>query len=228
MDHEVVPNPWQIFDWLLSLSWDHFSLHQRKIVKVTMEFEVPKDIFNGLHYPLARSNGFCVGSGKTCALVEKRPGPWHGSVIIKKLWKKKWRIDDEDKRMVKLDFNFFSQNYPFWAYGIKKIAHSFCGTWSLLLVHIWLTPSERSKGFVNWYLNKLEHGSWTFKSDHGKGHLPWSDFMIHGVHRPWKSMHARRAGANRSVYKFIGGKDLGIQQGTSVWIGLPKFALRCS
>jgi hypothetical protein len=42
MDHEVFPRPCTICDWLLNLSWDHFSLHQGKNVKVTMEFEVPK------------------------------------------------------------------------------------------------------------------------------------------------------------------------------------------
>jgi hypothetical protein len=26
----------------------------------------------------------------------------------------------------------------------------------------------------------MDHGSWTMK----KGHLPWSDFMVHGVNRP--------------------------------------------
>jgi hypothetical protein len=35
MDHEVVP-------WPLNSSWDHFGLHQRKHVKVTMEIDVPK------------------------------------------------------------------------------------------------------------------------------------------------------------------------------------------
>ena len=42
MDHEVVPRPGKICDWLLNSSQDHFSLHQGKNVGVTMEFEVPK------------------------------------------------------------------------------------------------------------------------------------------------------------------------------------------
>ena len=31
-----------------------------------------------------------------------------------------------------------------------------------------------------------------------------------------------RAGANQFVQWFLGGKGLGIQQGTSVWVGSPK------
>ena len=42
MDHDVVPRPCKICDWLLSSSWDHFGLHQGKNIIVIMEFEVPK------------------------------------------------------------------------------------------------------------------------------------------------------------------------------------------
>jgi hypothetical protein len=42
MDHEVVPQPCKTCDWLLNLSRDHFGLHQRQHVRVTMKFEVPK------------------------------------------------------------------------------------------------------------------------------------------------------------------------------------------
>jgi hypothetical protein len=42
MDHEVVLRPCKICDWLLNSTWDHFSLHQGKNVRVTMKFEVPK------------------------------------------------------------------------------------------------------------------------------------------------------------------------------------------
>ena len=42
MDHEVVPRPCKICDWLLNSSRDHVGLHLGKHVRVTMEFEVPK------------------------------------------------------------------------------------------------------------------------------------------------------------------------------------------
>ena len=32
----------------------------------------------------------------------------------------------------------------------------------------------------------------------------------------------RRAGVNQPIHWFLGGKGLGIQQGTSVWVGSPK------
>ena len=41
-DHEVVPRPCKICDWLLSPSHDHFVLHQGKKVRVTVETKVPK------------------------------------------------------------------------------------------------------------------------------------------------------------------------------------------
>ena len=54
----------------------------------------------------------------------------------------------EDKRMVGLDF--FSKLCPFGVYINKKNpTHLLFGAWSFLLVHIWFTPSEGSKGFVN-------------------------------------------------------------------------------
>ena len=51
---------------------------------------------------------------------------------------------------------------------------------SFLLVHIWFTPSEGSKGFVNWIFKKSDHGSWTVKSDHGI--KPFSMLWLYG---PW-------------------------------------------
>ena len=42
MDHEVFPGPCKNVDWLLNSFQNHFSLHQRKSVRVIMEVEVPK------------------------------------------------------------------------------------------------------------------------------------------------------------------------------------------
>ena len=42
MDHEVVPRPCKIYDWLLNSFQDDFGLHQEKNVRVTMEFQAPK------------------------------------------------------------------------------------------------------------------------------------------------------------------------------------------
>ena len=41
------------------------------------------------------------------------------------------------------------QRTLFWTNIKKKIAHPLFGAWSLLLVHIWYTPSEWPKGFKN-------------------------------------------------------------------------------
>jgi hypothetical protein len=72
----------------------------------------------------------------------------------------------EDKRMVKLHFFL---NFLF-GHILKESTHSFFGAWSFPLAHIWFTPSEGPKGFVNWYFGKSDHGSWTMETHH----LPWS------------------------------------------------------
>ena len=71
----------------------------------------------------------------------------------------------ENKRMVKLEL--FSQTALF-GHILRKTAHSLFGAWSFLLVHIQFTPSKEPKGFVNYFLKKSDHGSWTMKRDHGK------------------------------------------------------------
>ena len=65
---------------------------------------------------------------------------------------------------------------------------TFFGAWSFLLVHMWFTPSEGSKGCVNRFPKKsqtMEVGPQSQTME--KGHLPWSDFMVHGVNSPLMS-----------------------------------------
>ena len=74
----------------------------------------PKDIFEGLHHPLIWSNGFCGGRLKRGALVEKRKGPWEKNVVIINFqWNYFCEKEDEDKRMVKLDFEMISSKLLF-------------------------------------------------------------------------------------------------------------------
>ena len=76
----------------------------------------------------------------------------------------------EDKRVVKL-YSFQNQHFR----------HIFKNsTWSFLLVHIRFALSEGPKGFVNCFFEKSDHKCWTMK----KCHLPWLDFMVHGVNQP--------------------------------------------
>ena len=69
--------------WLLNSSPDHFGLHQGNNFTVTMQFGSPKDIFQGLHYPLTWSNGFCGGRGKRGALLGKDKGLWQRKIVKK-------------------------------------------------------------------------------------------------------------------------------------------------
>ena len=42
LDHEVVPGCRKSFAWMSNSSWDHFGLHHRKHIKVTIDVEVSK------------------------------------------------------------------------------------------------------------------------------------------------------------------------------------------
>ena len=53
--------------------------------------------------------------------------------------------EGEDKRMVKLDFDF--SIIPFRSI-YKKSTHSLLDAWPFHLVHIWFITSKRPKGFV--------------------------------------------------------------------------------
>ena len=82
----------------------------------------------------------------------------------------------EDKRMVKLDF---------FGHIFKNFSTFTFGAWPFFLVHIWFTPSEGPKGFVNRFIKISDHGCWATKSDHGKRlssilrfHVPWCKLSL--------------------------------------------------
>ena len=95
----------------------------------------------------------------------------------------KWKQEDKTSQDKKVNWmvqlKLFSIVLLLNIYS-KKSTHLLFGAWSFLLVHIWFTPSEGPKGFVNWFFKKLDHGSWTIKLEHGNFHLPY--VWIHG---PW-------------------------------------------
>ena len=85
----------------------------------------------------------------------------------------------DNKRTVKFDLFYFFK-ITFLGRVLKQPTHSLLGAWSFLLVHIWFTPSEEPKGFVNCFFKIWNHGTWTMKSDHEK--RPSSMVQLHG---PW-------------------------------------------
>jgi hypothetical protein len=60
--------------------WTSFGITsvytKEKIVRVTMDFELPKRHIQSSHCPLTSSNGFRGGGGKNNAMVEKGRDPW--------------------------------------------------------------------------------------------------------------------------------------------------------
>ena len=64
----------------------------------------------------------------------------------------------ENKRMVKLEFFFFSK-LAFFGHILKKSTLSLFGAWSFLLDHVQFTPSEGAKGFVNSFFKKSNHNN---------------------------------------------------------------------
>ena len=83
MDHEVIPRSCKSCNWLLTSSRNQFGLHQeKKMSKEPWSSKSPKDIFQGLHYPVTWFNMFCGERGKKGALVEKGKGTWQRNDII--------------------------------------------------------------------------------------------------------------------------------------------------
>jgi hypothetical protein len=88
VDHEVIPRPYKICDWLLNSSKDHFGVHQgKKNLRLTMEFKVPKR-----HILRPTLSTYMVQRilqwerQKRCSqnfiLFFKRQDPWQNNVLI--------------------------------------------------------------------------------------------------------------------------------------------------
>ena len=82
MDHEAVPRPCKIYNWMLNSSQDHFGLHQGENIKVTMKFEVHKRLILRptisanivQHVLLWESQKSCFG--------RKGKDPWQRNIAI--------------------------------------------------------------------------------------------------------------------------------------------------
>ena len=142
MDHEAVPRPCEICDWLLNLSWDHFGLHQRKDVRWTLEFEVPK---RHIVRPTTNMGQWVLRweRQKRCS-SRKTHGPMTKkccynqflSIFFWGVGKRRWRQEKtrENKRMIKHDFFF---QIFFWAYVKKSIIFIFGhSSWSTFGTHL--------------------------------------------------------------------------------------------
>ena len=115
MDHEVVPRPCKIFNWLLNSSRDYFGLHQEKNVRVTMEFKVPES-----HIVRSTLSSDMVQRilrwerQKKCS-SRKSQGPMAKKCCFNKIWMNFFRGEKtktrEDKRMVKLDYLFLKNSF---------------------------------------------------------------------------------------------------------------------
>ena len=119
MDHKVIPRPCKICDWLLNSSRNHFGLHQGKIIRVIIEFKVPKRHI--LRPTLSTDMAQRVlrwERQKRCS-SRKRQGPLANNCYYNKILMKCFLggREDEDKRMDKR-FYFFSK-LPFGTYITK-------------------------------------------------------------------------------------------------------------
>ena len=108
MDHEVVPRPYKLCDWLLNSSHDHFGLHQGKICQSDHGVRGPPKTYSKAyiihwHGPM----GFVVERQKTCSNI-KRQGPmakkccYNKTSIILYIYIYNFNLilgrEDEDKR----------------------------------------------------------------------------------------------------------------------------------
>ena len=94
----------------------------------------------------------------------------------------------------------------------KLLAHSLFGAWSFLLIHIRFTPSEGPN-------HQVAHGK--------KSHLPWSNFMVHGVNWPWNNRFLLFSGGTLVCDKFPLGQqkcflvEVNVHPICSQWIDHP-------
>ena len=120
----------------------------------------------------------CYGRKKQGPMAKKR---CYNKYLLFFYWKKVKRSEDKRRQENGLTWIYFS-TIPFLGIYMKKSAHPLFGAWLFLLVHIQCTPNEEPKGFVNWFFEKSDHGSWTIKKDH----FAWSDLT---VQLPWEEFH---------------------------------------
>ena len=161
-------------------------LHQGQNVRVTMEFEVSKrrilrpTLSTGTH-----PTGFALGEIKKRRTSRKRQGSmakkwcYNNNNKLNEffLGKRRWRQEKTWERsnfflLSKLPFlNIYqkkNQHIHFWVHG-----HS---SWSTFGSHLVWGPKTL---YIDIF-EKLDHGCWSMEKDH----LPWSDFMVHGVNWP--------------------------------------------
>ena len=113
MDHEVVPRPFKICDWLLDSSRDHFGLHKGKMSKWPWSSGPQKTYFKAYIIHWHGPTNFCSGRGKRGALVEKSRGPRQRNVVkMKCQWMFFWgERENEDKKRQENDQTRFL--FPF-------------------------------------------------------------------------------------------------------------------
>ena len=102
---------------------------------------------------------------------------------LQHIFDKKWR-QVKPKRIQENDQTWIFFKIALLSMYSKIPTHSLLGAWSFFLVHIWFTPSEGPKAFQTIFSRSrtMEVGPWTHTIK--KGHLPWSNFMVHSVNRP--------------------------------------------
>ena len=123
VDHEAVPRPCKIYDWLLISSWDHFSLHQEKNVRVTMTFEAPKRHIFRPTLSTDMVQQVLRWERQKRFSSRKRQSPSHKTFVIMNfsLGKRRWRQEKTKKWSNLIFFSF--QNCHFWCMVIPLGAH---------------------------------------------------------------------------------------------------------
>ena len=120
MDHEVVPRPCKICDWLLNLSRDHFGLHQGKKCQSDHGVWDPQKT-KFLRPTLSTymvQRVLWWERQKRCSSTTRR-GPMANGVIVK-FWWFFWELNTRE--LSNLIIFFSSRNCAFCTY-IKKIQH---------------------------------------------------------------------------------------------------------
>ena len=140
-----------------------------------------KHIFKACVTPLTSSNRFCNGRAKRVALVEKGNGPWKRNIVTVKIKGSfQWGREVKDKKIVNLDLFFqtvlFGHISKTSTHSLLMHDHSY---WSTFDLHLVRSPKTLWMVLLRIQTMGVEPWSWTTE----KYHLPWPDFMVHGVNR---------------------------------------------
>ena len=142
MDYEVIPRPCNVCVVVEFVQEPLWFTPRKKIVKVTMEFEIPKRHIQGVHFSTNMIQRVLQKERQKRCHDRKRQRPMVDKYFYNKILRKVlWGREDKEKTIDQICF----QKCPFWAH-MKKSQHIHFlmhghFSWSMVDLHIVRSPT---------------------------------------------------------------------------------------